>query len=87
MKANHDKCHLLVSKRTPTSIKVKVYIIKNRSNEKVLGVTADANLNFNCYLENIFKKSKKKMYVLARLHLIWESLKRIADELFFYYTI
>ena len=30
---------------------------KNTDNEKRLGVTVDANLNFNCHLENILKKS------------------------------
>ena len=41
MKANHDKCHLLISTLTPISIKVKDYIIKNSDNEKLLGVTVD----------------------------------------------
>ena len=65
MKANHDKCHLLMS--IPISIKVKNYIIKNSDNEKLLGVTVDANLNFNCHLENILKKASKKSHVLARI--------------------
>ena len=67
MKANHNKCHLLMSTLTPISIKVKDYIIKNSDNEKLLGVTVDANLNFNCHLENILKKASKKVYVLARI--------------------
>ena len=67
MKANHDKCHLLMSTLTPISIKVKDYIIKNSDNEKLLGVTVDANLNFNCHLENILNKASKKVHVLARI--------------------
>ena len=67
MKANHDKCHLLMSTLTPISITVKDYIIKNSDNEKLLGVTVDANLNFNCHLENILKKSSKNVHVLARI--------------------
>ena len=59
MKANHGKCHLLMSTFTPISIKVKDYIIKNSDNEKLLGVTVDANLNFNCHLENRLKKLVK----------------------------
>ena len=43
MKANHDKCHLLMSTLTPISIKIKDYIIKNSDNEKLLGVTIDTN--------------------------------------------
>ena len=67
IKANHDKCHLLMRTLTPISIKVKDYIIKNSDNEKVLRVTVAPNLNFNCYLENILKKAIKKVHVLARI--------------------
>ena len=67
MKANLDKCHLLMSTLTPISIKVKGYIIKNSDNEKLLDVTVDANVNFNCHLENILKKASKKVHVLARI--------------------
>ena len=67
MKANHNKCFLLMSTLTPIPIKVKDYIIKNSDNEKLLGVTVDANLNFNCHLENILKKASKKVHVLARI--------------------
>ena len=52
---------------TPISIKTKDYIIKNSDNEKLFGVTVDANLNFNCHLENILKKESKKVHVLARI--------------------
>ena len=46
MKVDHDKCHLLTSTLTSISIKVKDSVIKNSDNEKLLGVTIDANLNF-----------------------------------------
>ena len=46
-----------MSTLTPISIKVKYYVIKNNDNEKVLGVTVDANLNFNCHIQNMLKKS------------------------------
>ena len=67
IKANHDKFHLLMSTLTPISIKVKDYIIKNGDNEKLLGVTVDANLDFNCHLDSILKKASKKVHVLARI--------------------
>ena len=67
MKANHGKCHPLISTLTSVSLKVKDYIIKNSDNEKLLGVTVDGNLNFNCHLENILKKASKKVHVLARI--------------------
>ena len=44
----------------PISTKVKDYKIKNSDNEKLLGVTVNANLNFICHLENTKKKLVKK---------------------------
>ena len=67
MKANHNKFHLLMSTLTPISIKVRDYIIKNNDNEKLLGVTVDTNLNFNCHFENILKKASEKVHALARI--------------------
>ena len=44
------------------------YSVTNSNDiEKVLGVTIDANLNFNGHLENIHKKASKKVHVLARI--------------------
>ena len=54
MKANNDKCHVLMSTVTPISIKVKNYITKNRDNEKLLGVAVDA---FQLSLRKYTKKS------------------------------
>ena len=51
----------------PYPFKVKNYMIKNSDNEKLLSVTVDANLNFNCQLEIILKKASKKVHVLARI--------------------
>ena len=33
---------------------------KERYNENLLGVTTDANLNFNCHLESVLKNVRKK---------------------------
>ena len=62
MKANHDKYHLLISTFTSISIKVKDYIIKNSDYKKLLGVTVDVELNFNCHLENILKRARVKKF-------------------------
>ena len=40
-------------------------VIKNSDNEKFLSLTIDANLNFNCHMENILEKARKKVCVLA----------------------
>ena len=55
MKGNHDKCHRLMSTLTAIPTEVKNSVITNSDNEKLLGVTVDANLNLNCDLEFILK--------------------------------
>ena len=67
MKANHDKCHLLMSAFTTISMKVKDFVIKNSDNEKLLGVAIHANLNCNCHLGNMLKKASNKVHVLATI--------------------
>ena len=62
MKANHDKCHLLMSTITSISIKVKDYIIKNSDCEKLLGVTVDANLKFQLSRRKYTKKKLAKKF-------------------------
>ena len=47
-----------MSTLAPISIKIKGYIIK--TDEMLLGVTVDANLNLDCHLENILKKLVKR---------------------------
>ena len=66
----------------PISIKVKDYKIKNSDNEKLLGVTVNANLNFICHLENTKKKASKKVHVLAKITPNMSILKR---KLLMYY--
>ena len=68
-------------------IKVKNYVIKNSNNEKLLGVTVDANLNFNGCLENILKTAGKKIHVLARVTPYMSIPKSKLLEFFFYFTI
>ena len=61
---------------TTISIKVKDSVIKNSNNEKLLAVTIDANLNFNCHLEIIFEKASKKFQVSARIILFMSIPKK-----------
>ena len=67
MKANPDKCHLLTSSMTPTSINMKGYVINNSLCEKLLGVTIDSKLSFNAHLDKILIKARQKVHVLARI--------------------
>ena len=67
MKANPDKCHLLTTSMTPTSINIKGYVINSSLCEKLLGVTIDSKLSFNAHLDKILTKARQKVHVLARI--------------------
>ena len=60
MKANADKCHLLVSSNESCTAKNEDFSIKNSTEEKLLGVKFDSNLFF-C------KKASQKLHALARI--------------------
>ena len=67
MKANPDKCHVLTSSMTPTSINIKGYVSYNSLCETLLGVTIDSKLSFNAHLDKILTKARQKVHVLARI--------------------
>ena len=69
MKTNPDKRHLLTSAATSSAIKIKDNEIFNSDSEKILGVTIDSKLNFNNYLDKIFKEANQKVNILARFTL------------------
>ena len=45
MKANEDKCHLIVSTNELTEIQIGDFAIKNSASEKLLGVNINVKLN------------------------------------------
>ena len=57
MKENPDKCHLLISTATSSTIKLKDNEIFNSNSEKLLAVTKDSKLIFNNHLEKALKRS------------------------------
>ena len=67
MKANQDKCHLIVSKNENVSIHIGPFEIKNTSREKLLGIKVDSRLNFNEHLDGIIKKVSRKINPLSRI--------------------
>ena len=46
MKANQDKCHLIVSKNENVSMHIGPFEIKNTNCEKLLGIKVDSRFNF-----------------------------------------
>ena len=57
MKANPDKCHLLLSTNQNNLTNINSSAIHNSSSEKLLGITIDTNLKFDIHVNNISKKS------------------------------
>ena len=67
MKANADKCHLLVSSNESCTAKIKDFSIKNSTVEKLLGVKFDSNLSFENHVTSLCKKASQKSHALARV--------------------
>ena len=67
MKANADKCHLLVSTVEKLNINISNYAIVNNDKEKLLGVTIDNHLKFESHINNLCSKASQKPYALSRV--------------------
>ena len=69
MKANKDKCHLVISNNVEGSVKIDNIELENTSSEKLLGIIIDSKLNFKEDLEGIIRKASRKVNVLPRITL------------------
>ena len=67
MKANINKCHLLVNKKNEVIIKLGKTEIRNSEYEKLLGIKVDTKLNFNEHLNDIISKPSHKVNALSRV--------------------
>ena len=67
MKANQDKCHLIVSKYENMSMHIGPFEITNTNCEKLLGIKVDSRLNFNEHLDGIIKKVSPEINALSRI--------------------
>ena len=67
MKANKDKCHLIVSNNVKFSMKIVSIEVETSHCENLLGVKVDRELKFKEHLEGIIKKASKKVNVLSRI--------------------
>ena len=65
MKANADKCHLLVSSDESCTAKIEDFNIKNSTKEKLLGAKFDSNLSFENHVTSLCKKASQKLHALA----------------------
>ena len=68
MKANADKCHLLVTNNAENySINLGGIKIDNSSEEKLLGILVDNQLKFDRHINNLCKKASNKLHALIRI--------------------
>ena len=76
MKANHDKCYLILSTQESFNIQIANFTIKSCKGKKLLGVNLDKNLKFDIHVESIFQKANRKLNALARIANYMELPKR-----------
>ena len=76
MKANADKCHLLVTRDTDVTAKIGEFDVKNSREEKLLGVKIDSKLSFENHVSTLSKKASQKLHVLGRVVSFMDLAKR-----------
>ena len=67
MKANPDKCHLLLSKNGDLVANIDGNEISSTNFERLLGVTFDHRLSFNHHVSNLCKTASNKLHALSRI--------------------
>ena len=67
IKANHDKCHLLVTGKKDVTISARGFKIKNTECEKLFGIKIDGGLKFENYLDGVIRKVSDKINALFRV--------------------
>ena len=78
MKANADKCHLLITTNVENNISIGVKKLQNSKSENLLEVTIDNKLSFTEHVHKIFDKASQKLNALARLS-SFMSLKKCSN--------
>ena len=67
MKANADKCHLLVTRDTDVATKIGELDVKNSREEELLGVKIDSKVPFENHVSSLCKKASQKLHALRRV--------------------
>ena len=76
MKANADKCHLLVTRDTDVTAKIGELDVKNSMEEKLLGLKIDSKLSFENHVSTLCKKASQKLHALRRVVSFMDPTKR-----------
>ena len=67
LKANPEKCHVLLSETSETQLIVENVPIASSSCEKLLGIKIDHKLSVEPHVESLCKKASQKFNALARM--------------------
>ena len=67
MKANPDKCHLLVETNLLTSVNINAFQITSSTEEKLIGTKFDSKLSFENHVSSLCKKTSQKLHSLTRI--------------------
>ena len=67
LKANPEKCHLLLSSKSSIETKIGGISVKPSKMETLLGVSIDSELNFENHILNTYSKVSRKLSALGRI--------------------
>ena len=67
IKANADKCQLLVTGNHEVSANINEFEIESSKNEKLLGISIGTTLSFEYHVTSLCKKASQKLHALARI--------------------
>ena len=67
MKANPDKCHLLLNNSCKKKINIGKFEIESSMQEKLLGITIDNDVNLASHVKNLCENASRKMHALVRI--------------------
>ena len=67
MKSHADKCHLLVSYNEKVTIKIGSHEIANTKCKMLLCINLDSGFSFDYHISEIYQKTSRKVYALARV--------------------
>ena len=76
MKANTDKCHLLITRDTDVTAKIGKLDVKDSREVKLLGVKIDGKLSSENHVSSLCKKASQKLHALRRVVNFMDLAKR-----------
>ena len=67
MKANADKCRLLVITNSALSANIERFVLNDSNEERFLGIKIDTKLLFENHVSSLCKKTSQKLHSIARI--------------------